>query len=196
MSSFPAELTGTWQIDAQHSTIGFAVKHAMVSTTRGHFAGFTGAATIDAENPELSTAWLEIDATTIVTGNEQRDSHLRSPDFWDADNHPKMTFKSTSAKLDGEEIVMSGDLTVRGHSHPVDITWEFNGIAKDPFGNTKSGFDGRAAIKRSDWGLTWNAALETGGFLISDKVTLVLEIEADKVAAEADKVADEATATA
>jgi polyisoprenoid-binding protein YceI len=182
MSSLPSELTGTWEIDALHSTIGFAVKHAMVSTTRGHFAGFTGGATIDAENPEASTAWLEIDATTISTGNEQRDGHLRSPDFWDAENHPKITFKSTSAKLDGDELVMTGDLLVRGNSQPVEITWEFNGVAKDPYGTTKAGFEGTSTIKRSDWGLTWNAALETGGFLIADKVKLVLEIEADKKA--------------
>jgi polyisoprenoid-binding protein YceI len=182
MTAFPAELSGTYVIDATHSTIGFAVKHAMVSTTRGHFSSFTGGATIDAANPETSSAWLEIDATSVTTGQEQRDVHLRSADFWDAESHPKITFRSTSAKLDGDELVLTGDLTVKGATQPVDITWEFNGIAKDPFGTTKAGFDGTATIKRSDWGLTWNAALETGGFLISDKVKLVLEIEADKQA--------------
>jgi polyisoprenoid-binding protein YceI len=182
MSEFPPELTGTWEIDPMHSTVGFAVKHAMVSTTRGHFAGFTGGATVDSAHPENSSAWLEIDATTIATGNEQRDGHLRSPDFWDAENHPKITYKSTSAKLDGDNLLTTGDLVVRGTSHPVDITWEFNGIAKDPYGTTKAGFEGEATIKRSDWGISWNAALETGGFMISDKVKLVLEIEANKVA--------------
>jgi polyisoprenoid-binding protein YceI len=182
MSAFPAELTGTWEIDPLHSTVGFAVKHAMVSTTRGHFAGFSGGATIDADNPELSTSWLEIDATTVNTGNEQRDGHLRSPDFWDAENNPKITYKSTSAKLDGDNLVTNGDLTVKGITHPVEITWEFGGIAKDPYGTTKAGFDGEASIKRSDWGLTWNAALETGGFLISDKIKLTLEVEANKTA--------------
>jgi polyisoprenoid-binding protein YceI len=180
MSALPTELTGTWEIDALHSTIGFAVKHAMVSTTRGHFAGFSGGATIDAANPEASTAWLEIDATTISTGNQQRDGHLQSPDFWDAENHPKITFKSTSAKLDGDDLVLGGDLVIRGVSQPVEITWEFNGVAKDPYGTTKAGFDGAATINRSDWGISYNAALETGGFLISDKVKLVLEVEADK----------------
>ena len=180
--SFPAELSGTYEIDPMHSTVGFAVKHAMVSTTRGHFAGFTGGATIDSANPETSTAWLEIDATTVSTGNEQRDGHLRSPDFWDAENNPKITFRSTSAKLDGEELIMTGDLTVKGVTKPVDIRWEFGGVAKDPYGTTKAGFEGTATINRSDWGLTWNAALETGGFLISDKVKLVLEVEADKQA--------------
>jgi polyisoprenoid-binding protein YceI len=180
MSALPSELTGTWEIDPLHSTVGFAVKHAMVSTTRGHFAGFTGGATISAENPETSTAWLEIDATTITTGNQQRDGHLQSPDFWDAENHPKITFKSTSAKVDGDDLILVGDLTVKGKTHPVEITWEFNGIAKDPYGTTKAGFEGTSTIKRSDWDLTWNAALETGGFLIADKVKLVLEVEADK----------------
>jgi polyisoprenoid-binding protein YceI len=182
MASFPAELTGTYEIDPAHSTVGFAVKHAMVSTTRGHFAAFSGGATIDSANPETSTAFLEIDATSVNTGSDQRDGHLRSPDFWDAENNPKITFRSTSAKLDGDELVMTGDLTIKGITKPVDITWEFNGVAKDPFGNNKAGFDGTATINRSDWGLTWNAALETGGFLISDKVKLVLEIEANKQA--------------
>ncbi|GAA3609417.1 YceI family protein [Kineosporia mesophila] len=182
MSNFPAELTGTWEIDPGHSTIGFAVKHAMVSTTRGHFATFSGTATIDAANPEASSADLEIDATSIVTGNEQRDGHLRSADFWDADNNPKITFKSTSAKLDGDDLVLVGDLTIKGVAKPVEIKWEFNGLAADPWGTQKAGFDGTATINRSDWGISWNTALETGGFLISDKVKLVLEIEANKKA--------------
>jgi polyisoprenoid-binding protein YceI len=180
--SFPAELTGTYDIDPLHSTVGFAVKHAMVSTTRGRFTGFTGGATISAESPETSTAWLEIDATSVDTGNAQRDGHLSSPDFWDAGEHPKITFKSTSAKLDGDDLILTGDLTIKGVTKPVDIRWEFGGVAKDPYGTIKAGFEGTATVNRSDWGLTWNAALETGGFLISDKVKLVLEVEADKKA--------------
>jgi polyisoprenoid-binding protein YceI len=182
MSTFPAELTGTWDIDPTHSTIGFAAKHAMVATTRGHFTSFTGGATIDAANPEGSSAWLEVDSTSVVTGVEQRDSHLRSADFWDSETYPKITFKSTSAKLDGDDLVLTGDLTIKDVTHQVDITWEFNGIAKDPYGNTKAGFDGAATVNRKDWNLNWNAALETGGFLISDKIKLVLEIEANKQA--------------
>jgi len=181
MTTYPAELTGTWEIDAAHSTVGFAAKHAMIATTRGHFTTFTGGATIDAETPENSTAWLEIDSSTVVTGVEQRDSHLRSADFWDSENNPTITFRSTGAKLDGDELVLTGDLTIKGVTHAVDVVWEFNGIAKDPFGNTKAGFDGTANVNRKDWGLNWNAALETGGFLVSDKIKLVLEIEANKV---------------
>ncbi|MFI7586098.1 YceI family protein [Spongisporangium articulatum] len=181
MSTFPAELTGTWNIDTVHSTVGFAVKHAMVSTTRGRFESFTGSATIDAENPENSTATVEIDAASVNTNNERRDGHLKSPDFWDAETNPKITFQSTSATLKGDDLVMVGDLTIKGISKPVEIVWTFNGVAKDPFGGGwKAGFEGVATVDRADWDLTWNAAVETGGFLISDKVKLVLEIEADK----------------
>ncbi len=180
MSTFPADLTGTWDIDNVHSTIGFAVKHAVVATTRGKFTTYTGGATIDAANPESSSVWLEIDANSVDTGNDQRDGHLKSGDFWNAEENPKITFKSTSVKVDGESIVTSGDLTIGGKTAPVDVTWEFGGVAKDPFGNIKSGFEGTASVNRKDWGLTWNAALETGGFLISDKVKLVLEVEATK----------------
>ena len=100
MSDFPSELTGTWDIDAAHSTVGFAVKHAVVATTRGHFTAYTGGATIDAANPENSTAWLEIDAASVTTGNADRDAHLKSPEFFNVEAHPKVTFKSTSAKAD------------------------------------------------------------------------------------------------
>jgi polyisoprenoid-binding protein YceI len=182
MSTFPAELTGTWEIDTMHSTVGFAAKHAMVATTRGHFTTFTGGATIDAANPEASSAWLEIDSSSIVTGVEQRDNHLRSADFWNSEQYPTITFRSTSAKLDGDDLILTGDLTIKDVSRPVDVVWEFNGVAKDPYGTTKSGFDGAATVNRKDWDLNWNAALETGGFLISDKIKLVLEIEANKVA--------------
>jgi polyisoprenoid-binding protein YceI len=180
MSTFPADLTGTWAIDESHSTIGFAVKHAVVATTRGKFKTYSGGATIDAENPGATSIWVEIDAASVDTGNEQRDGHLQSADFWHAEANPKITYKSTSVKVDGDEIVTTGDLTVGGKTAPVDVVWEFGGVAKDPFGNIKTGFEGTATINRKDWGITWNAALETCGFLISDKVKLVLEIEANK----------------
>jgi polyisoprenoid-binding protein YceI len=182
MTTYPAELTGTWTIDETHSTVGFAVKHAVVATTRGKFTRYTGGATIDASNPEASSLWIEIDADSVDTGNEQRDGHLRSADFWNAEVNPKITFRSTTVKLDGDDIVTTGDLTVGDKTAPVDIVWEFGGVAKDPWGNTKAGFEGTATVNRKDWGLTWNAALETGGFLFADKVKLVLEIEAAKQA--------------
>ena len=181
MSAFPAELSGAWEIDSAHSTVGFAVKHAMVSTTRGHFAAFSGGARIDGDNPANSELWIDIDASSVQTGVEARDNHLRSADFWDAETNPKITFRSTSVKVEDDDIVTVGDLTIKGISHPVEITWEFNGVAKDPFsGVLKAGFDGKATVNRADWGITWNSAIETGGFLISDKVKLVLEIEANK----------------
>jgi len=180
MSSFPTELTGTWDVDPVHSTVGFAAKHAMVATTRGHFAVFTGGATIDAQSPEGSSLWIEIDADSVTTGNDQRDNHLRSTDFFKVQDHPKLTFKSTHVKVDGDQIITSGDLSVAGVTHPVEVSWEFNGLSKDPFGNTRSGWDGTATLNRKDWGLVWNAALETGGFLVSDKIKLVLEIAAVK----------------
>jgi polyisoprenoid-binding protein YceI len=182
MTTLPAELTGTWEIDAAHSTIGFAVKHAVVATTRGQFTSYKGGATIDAANPELSSAWLEIAADSVTTGNEMRDNHLKGKDFFGAEDNPTITFRSTSAKLDGDELVLSGDLTIAGTTHPLDITWEFGGIAVDPFGNTKAGFEGRATISRKDWNISWNAPLEAGGVMVGDKVKLVLEIEANKVA--------------
>ncbi len=181
MADYPAELTGTWTVDNVHSTIGFAVRHAMVATTRGRFTSYTGGATIDADNIENSTLWLEIDASSVETGNGQRDGHLGSADFFNAEEHPKITYKSTSVKAQGDEVVVVGDLTVAGNTHPVEVTWEINGVVKNPMGEGyKAGFDGSATVNRKDWGLTWNSALEAGGVLVSDKIKLVLEIEADR----------------
>jgi polyisoprenoid-binding protein YceI len=185
MSTFPAELTGTWEIDNVHSTVGFTAKHAMVATSRGHFANFAGGATIDAANPESSSAWLEIETASVATGHPQRDEHLRGSDFFQAEDFPKITFRSTGAKLVDDTIVMSGDLTIRDRTAPVEITWEFQGLSQDPWGATKAGFDGTATLNRREWGLNWNAALEAGGVLVSDKVKLVLEIAAKKVDAPA-----------
>lgn len=176
--SFPAELTGSWDLDPAHTTVGFAVKHAMVTTVRGHFSGFTGGATIDGATPENSSAWLDIDPTTITTNNEMRDGHLKSGDFFEVETYPTITFRSTNAKQDGDQLILTGDLTIRGVTRSVDIAWEFGGIAQDPYGNTKAGFEGSATISRKDWGLTYNAALETGGVMIADKVKLVLDVEA------------------
>jgi polyisoprenoid-binding protein YceI len=182
MSAFPADLTGTWDIDTIHSTVGFTAKHAMVATSRGKFRTYTGGATIDAANPENSSAWVEIDTASVDTDNADRDTHLKGAEFFNAEANPKITFKSTSAKLDGDNLITTGDLTIAGTTAPVDISWEFNGVAKDPWGNTKAGFDGTATISRKDFGMTFNAALETGGFLVSDKIKLVLEVEAGKKA--------------
>jgi polyisoprenoid-binding protein YceI len=180
MSTLPTEVTGTWEIDTVHSTLGFAVKHAMVATTRGHFTAFTGGATLDAANPEKSSAWLEIDAASVTTGNDMRDGHLKSADFFNAEANPTITFKSTSAKMDGDIVVLTGNLTINGVTHSLDLPWEFGGVATDPYGNVKAGFESAVTVNRKDWDLNWNAALEAGGVLVSDKVKLVLEIEAGK----------------
>lgn len=182
MAPFPTELTGTWEIDPTHTTIGFAVKHAMVSTVRGYFSGFSGGVTIDAGNPEQSSAWLDIDPASISTNNDMRDGHLRSTDFFEVETHPAITFRSTGVKVDGEKIILTGDLTIRGVTGSVEVEWEFGGIAVDPFGTTRAGFEGSATVNRKDWGLTWNSALETGGVLVGDKVKLVLEVEVSKKA--------------
>ncbi len=182
MTAFPTELSGTWQIDNVHSTVGFTAKHAMVATTRGRFESYTGGATIDAASPENSSIWVDIDAASVTTGNEQRDGHLKSGDFFHVEAHPHISFKSTAIKVEDDEIVTAGDLTVAGVTHPVEIRWEFGGLSKDPFGNTRAGFEGVATLNRKDWGLVWNAAIETGGFLVSDKIKLVLEIAAVKQA--------------
>jgi polyisoprenoid-binding protein YceI len=180
MSEFPTELTGTWAIDPHHTVIGFTTKHAMVTTVRGSFGSFTGSASIDAENPENSTATLDIDVASVTTGSPDRDNHLRSPDFFDAENHPTMTFRSTGAKVDGEAVVLTGDLMIKGVTRTADIAFEFGGLATDPFGNRRAGFEGSGSLSRKDFGLTWNAALETGGVLVSDKIKLVLDVSAIK----------------
>jgi len=182
MSTFPAELTGTWQIDPSHSAVGFTAKHALVTTVRGRFETYQGGATIDVDSPDSSALWIEIDAASVNTGSEQRDGHLRSADFFTVESNPKITFKSTGVKLDGDDIVTTGDLTVLGTTRPVELTWEFGGIATDPFGNVRAGFEGHGELSRKDFGLTWNAPLEAGGVLVSDKIKLVIDISAIKQA--------------
>ncbi|MFJ8697124.1 YceI family protein [Streptomyces roseolilacinus] len=179
----PAALTGTYAIDAAHSTIGFTARHAMVTNVRGAFTDHEGTLVLDGTDPSASSAALDIRMASIDTGNADRDGHLRGADFFDVERFPRMTFRSTSAEaLGGADYRLTGDLTIRGVTRPVTIDLEFNGAAKDPFGNERVGFEGRAEILRSDWGLTWNAALETGGVLVSDKIKLSFEISAIRTA--------------
>jgi polyisoprenoid-binding protein YceI len=182
MSALPADLTGTWDIDPVHTTIGFSAKHAVVATTRGQFTTYTGGAVIDAAAPENSSLFVDIDAASITTNNDMRDGHLKSADFLNVEQFPKLTYKSTKVSVDGDEIHTSGDLTIAGVTHPVDLVWEFGGIAKDPYGTVKAGFETSTTINRKDWGLVWNAPLETGGLLVGEKVKLTIEIEANKQA--------------
>ncbi|MFD5700569.1 YceI family protein [Streptomyces lasiicapitis] len=176
-----AALTGEYTLDPAHTAIGFVARHAMVTNVKGSFQEFTGALHLDGADPSASTASLDITMDSIDTGNADRDGHLKSADFFKTDEFPQMTFRSTKAEaLGGEDYRITGDLTILGTTKPLTIDLEFNGAAKDPFGNERVGFEGKAEILRSEWGLTWNAALETGGVLVSDKIKLNFDISAIK----------------
>ncbi|WP_026919603.1 YceI family protein [Gordonia shandongensis] len=175
----PTDLTpGTWTIDPVHSSIGFTVRHLMVSKVRGTFNGFTGAITI-AEDGTPSVA-AEIDVTTIDTRNAQRDEHIRSADFFDAENHPTASFTATSVEADGDDYVLTGDFTLRGVTKPVSLTMEFNGVNPGMGHGPVAGFEATTVINRKDFGVDFDAPLETGGTVVGDKITITLDIEALK----------------
>ncbi|MGW3663237.1 YceI family protein [Streptomyces sp. NPDC005141] len=176
-----AALTGAYTIDPAHSTIGFVARHAMVTNVKGKFNDFEGTLHLDGGDPAKSTASLDIRMDSIDTGSADRDGHLKSADFFKTDEFPAMTFRSTEAEsLGGDDYRITGDLEILGTTRRLSIDLEFNGSAKDPFGNERVGFEGKAEILRSEWGLTWNAALETGGVLVSDKIKLNFDISAIK----------------
>ena len=182
-ASAPAltELTGTYTIDPAHTRIGFVARHAMVTKVRGAFNEFTGTAVLDGANPENSTVEVTIQAASIDTRNAQRDGHLRSNDFLAMDEYPEITFSSTGVRqVDDATFELTGGLTIKDVTKSVTIPFTFEGAAKDPFGNLRVGFEGSVVINRKDWGVTWNAALEGGGVLVSDKVTLEFEVSAIK----------------
>ncbi|WP_407549771.1 YceI family protein [Streptomyces sp. Pv4-95] len=176
-------LTGDYAIDPAHSSIGFTVRHAMVTNVRGAFAGHEGTLHLDGADPARSTASLDVTIASIDTGIADRDAHLRGADFFDAENFPLMTFRSTAAEqVDGDRYRITGDLTLKDVTRPLTIDLELHGAATDVYGAERVGFEGSAEILRSDWGLTWNAALETGGVMVSDKVKLTFDISAVKAA--------------
>jgi polyisoprenoid-binding protein YceI len=178
-----AELSGTYTLDPAHTRIGFVVRHAMVTKVRGAFDEFSGTAVLDGANPTQSTATVTVRTTTINTRNDQRDAHLRSNDFLATDEYPDITFVSTAARqVSDTEFEVIGDLTIKGVTRSVTIPFTYEGCAQDPFGNLRVGFEGSATINRKDYGITWNAPLETGGVLVSDKVVLEFEVSAIKVA--------------
>lgn len=178
-TTVPSTLTGTYSIDPTHSRIGFVARHAMVTKVRGSFNEFDGAGYFDAEDPTRSNVKLTIKAASIDTRNADRDAHLRGNDFFDMENHPELTFASgTVEQLDAENYRVTGDLTIKGVTKPVTIDFEYTGTAVDPFGNHRVGFEGKTTVNRKDWGVTWNAALEAGGVLVSEKVTLEFEVSA------------------
>ncbi|WP_030676115.1 YceI family protein [Streptomyces sp. NRRL B-1347] len=179
-----AALTGDYTLDPTHTSIGFVARHAMVTNVKGSFLDFSGSLHLDGADPAASTASIDVTMDSIDTGNADRDGHLKTADFFKTEEFPKMTFRSTKAEaLGGDDYRVTGDLTILGTTRPLTIDLEFNGAATDPFGNERVGFEGKAELLRSEWGLTWNAALETGGVLVSDKIKLTFDISAIKNAA-------------
>src|SRR3954447_1936003 len=175
------DLTGDYTLDVAHTRLGFVARHAMVTKVRGAFTEFEGTAHLDFQDPTKSSAQLTIQVASITTGQKQRDEHLRTNDFFDAPTYPEITFVSTAVEVKGDdEFRLVGDLTIKGVTKSVAVEFEKTGTAKDPFGNTRVGFDGKAVINRTDWGVNFNAALETGGVLVSEKITLEFDVSAIK----------------
>ena len=183
-TTIPTEVKGAYAIDPSHSRIGFVARHAMVTKVRGSFNEFTGSGYFDPENPGNSTIELTIVADSIDTRNADRDAHLRSNDFLAMDEYPEITFTSTNVIQNSPtEYEVAGDLTIRGVTKPVTFMLEYTGAATDPFGNQRVGFEGSVQINRKEWGVNWNAVLEAGGMLVSEKVTLEFEVSAIKAEA-------------
>lgn len=172
-----------FQIDNSHSEIQFSVRHMMVSKVRGSFEKWSGAIALDPANPAQTSVDITIDAASINTKDAQRDGHLRSPDFLNVEQHPTVTFKSSKVEVTGENTAkLQGDLTIVGVSKPVILAVEYQGAAKSPWGTTSYGFSASTKINREDWGLTWNAALETGGWLVGKEIQIDIELELVQVA--------------
>jgi len=173
----PGYVAGRWTIDPVHSEVGFTVRHMMVSKVRGKFTKYEGEL-VTGDNPLESSVQASIDLNSIDTGNPDRDNHLRSADFFEVENFPTMTFRSTGVREDGGDYILDGELTLKGVTKPVSLKLELGGFGQDPYGGTRAGFTATGEIQRSDFHVDFNAALETGGVVVSDKVSLHLEIEA------------------
>jgi polyisoprenoid-binding protein YceI len=167
---------GVWNVDTSHSQVGFVARHLMIAKVRGQFREFSGVVHV-AENPLDSTVEASVDLGSVDTGDTARDEHLRTSDFFTVDQHPQMTFVSTGIKDDDGDYVLYGDLTLNGVSRQVEFDLDFDGVSPDPWGGTRAGFSASTEVNRKDWGLEWNAALETGGVLVGDKVKIQLDIE-------------------
>ena len=174
------DIAGDYALDVSHSRLGFVARHAMVTKVRGQFPQFEGKAHIDTANPAGSKVELTIDVASVDTRSADRDGHLKSADFFDVERYPTITFVSTDVVRDGSDWTITGDLTIKDVTKPVTIEFEQTGSAQDPFGNVRVGFEGDVTVNRKDWGLTWNAALETGGVLVSEKIKLEFDISAIK----------------
>ncbi|MCS6771083.1 MAG: YceI family protein [Kiritimatiellae bacterium] len=167
----------TYEVDPSHSHIGFAVRHMVVATVRGTFDEYVGSFNYDPENPANFSASATIKTASINTRNAKRDDHLRSPDFFDAEQFPEIKFETTGAELAGDQLVVRGNLTMRGVTKEIILPLTFSGIVKDPWGNTRVGFEGSTTINRQDWGISWSKTLDTGGLVVSDDVKIELSVE-------------------
>ena len=172
----PGYRPGTWVLDPSHSEVTFSVRHMMISKVRGTF-GMKEATLIAPENPLEAKVEAKVDVTSIDTKDENRDAHLRSGDFFDIEHHPTMEFVSTGTRYVDGDFLVDGDLTIRGITKPVTFEFEFGGFGQDPYGNYKAGASAKTVINREDFGLTWNAALETGGVLVGKEVTIGLDLQ-------------------
>jgi polyisoprenoid-binding protein YceI len=170
----------TWKIDPAHSHVEFAIKHMMISTVKGRFSDVAGEIRLDEANLPNSRVDIDVNVASIDTREHQRDTHLRSADFFDVEKFPKMTFRSTRLEGTLDELKLTGDLTIHGVTRPVTLDVTHEGRGKDPWGGERIGFSATGKIKRSDFGLTWNAALETGGFLVGDDVKISVDVEGVK----------------
>lgn len=176
-AAVPGFQAGTWDIDASHSEVGFSVRHMMVSKVRGRFSDFAGTITTGADITD-SRVDVTIQLASISTGNEQRDGHLRSPDFFETDAHPEMTYRATGVRADRGGFVLDGELSLKGVTKSVPVLFEIEGIGPDAFGGTRLGVSGTATIDRQEFNVTWNQAIEGAGVVVGDKVTIHLDIEA------------------
>jgi polyisoprenoid-binding protein YceI len=175
-TQIPGYIAGTWDIDPVHSDVSFSVRHMMVSKVRGRFVGVTGSFTTG-EDVATSSVRAEIDASSIDTGNEQRDGHVRSADFFDVENHPTWTYVSTGVRAGGEGLVIDGDLTIKGVTRPVSLDVEVGGFGPDAYGGTRAGFTATTTINRNDFGVDIAMPLDGGGVVVGDKVQITLEVQ-------------------
>ncbi|HEY5051445.1 MAG TPA: YceI family protein [Acidothermaceae bacterium] len=177
IETVPGYIAGTWAIDPVHSDVGFVVRHMVVAKVRGRFTKFEGQI-VTGENPADSSVTATIELSSIDTGNQQRDDHIRSADFFEVEKYPTMTYRSTGVRQDGADLVLDGQLTLKGVTKDVPLRLELNGFGPDAYGGTRAGYTATADINRRDFGVNFNAALETGGAVVADKIAIHLEVEA------------------
>lgn len=176
-TELPGLVPGTWILDPVHTEVGFSVRHMMVTKVRGQFTKFEGEIVV-AENPLESSAQASVEMASVDTQAEDRDNHLRSPDFFDVENHPAMTYRATGIRRDGEDLLADGELTIRGVTRPVTLSLEWGGVHPDPWGGTRLGLSATGRINRRDFGMEFNIPIEGGGVVVGDRVDIYLEVEA------------------